>query len=142
MTQAPHLLPGSRSGFKYGPTELVDHMAFDGLHDAFTDQAMGALTEDSNDTDGFTREQQDEVAVRSHRPRRGGRGERSFRRRDRRVPIPQRKGDPIEFVVDEGVRADTTAESLGSCGPRSARTGRSPLAMRRGSPTAHVPSSS
>ena len=117
MTQAPHLLPGSRSGFKYGPTELVDHMAFDGLHDAFTDQAMGALTEDSNDTDGFTREQQDEVAVRSHRLAAAAAENGVFDDEIVGVPIPQRKGDPIEFVVDEGVRADTTAESLGKLRP-------------------------
>src|SRR6476660_18424 len=44
MSQAPHLLPGSRGGFKYGDTTLVDHLAYDGLYDIFTDQAMGALT--------------------------------------------------------------------------------------------------
>ncbi|HNP57713.1 MAG TPA: acetyl-CoA C-acetyltransferase [Gordonia sp. (in: high G+C Gram-positive bacteria)] len=123
MTQAPHLLPGSRSGFKYGPTELVDHMAFDGLHDAFTDQAMGALTEDSNDTDGFTREQQDEVAVRSHRLAAAAAENGVFDDEIVGVPIPQRKGDPIEFVVDEGVRADTTAESLGKLRPAFRKDG-------------------
>ena len=45
MTQAPHLLPGSRSGYKYGNVTIIDHMAYDGLWDAFTDQAMGALTD-------------------------------------------------------------------------------------------------
>jgi acetyl-CoA C-acetyltransferase len=123
MTQAPHLLPGSRSGFKYGPTELVDHMAFDGLHDAFTDQAMGALTEDSNDTDGFTREQQDEVAVRSHRLAAAAAENGAFVDEIVGVPIPQRKGDPIEFTVDEGVRADTTAESLGKLRPAFRKDG-------------------
>ena len=123
MTQAPHLLPGSRSGFKYGPTELVDHMAFDGLHDAFTDQAMGALTADSNDTDGFTREQQDEVAVRSHRLAAAAAENGVFDDESVGVPIPQRKGDPIEFVVDEGVRADTTAESLGKLRPAFRKDG-------------------
>ncbi len=49
MTQAPHLLPKSRSGFKYGDVELRDHMALDGLWDAFTDQPMGALTDRHNE---------------------------------------------------------------------------------------------
>ncbi len=114
MTKAPHLLPGSRSGFKYGPTELVDHMAFDGLHDAFTDQAMGALTEGYNDTDGFTREQQDEFAARSHRLAAAAAGSGVFAEEIVPVPIPQRKGDPVDFSVDEGVRAEATAESLGA----------------------------
>jgi acetyl-CoA C-acetyltransferase len=67
MTQAPHLLPGSRTGFKYGDTKLVDSMAYDALWDMFTEQAMGALTETCN-TDGLclTREEQDAYAARSH----------------------------------------------------------------------------
>src|SRR6266542_2541736 len=67
MTNAPHLLPKSREGFKYGDVTMVDHMAYDGLWDAFTDQAMGALTETAN-TDGIklTREEQDEFSARSH----------------------------------------------------------------------------
>lgn len=117
MTQAPHLLPGSRGGFKYGNTELVDHMAFDGLHDAFTDQPMGALTEDSNDTDGFTREEQDEVAARSHRLAAAAAESGAFDDEIVAVEIPQRKGDPVQFTVDEGVRADTTAESLSGLRP-------------------------
>lgn len=117
MTQAPHLLPGSRGGFKYGNTELVDHMAFDGLHDAFTDQPMGALTEDFNDTDGFTREQQDEVAVRSHRLAGEAAAAGAFDNEIVPVEIPQRKGDPVQFTVDEGVRADTSTESLGALRP-------------------------
>src|SRR5690606_7721085 len=66
MTQAPHLLPKSRSGFKYGDTTLVDHMAFDGLHCAFDQVAMGVSTEKYNARYGLTREQQDEFAARSH----------------------------------------------------------------------------
>ena len=117
MTQAPHLLPGSRGGFKYGNTELVDHMAFDGLHDAFTDQPMGGLTEDFNDTDGFTREQQDEIAARSHRLAAAGAASGAFADEIVPVEIPQRGGDPVSFAVDEGVRASTTVESLGGLRP-------------------------
>ncbi|WP_371308081.1 acetyl-CoA C-acetyltransferase [Gordonia sp. (in: high G+C Gram-positive bacteria)] len=123
MTQAPHLLPGSRSGFKYGSTELLDHTAFDGLHDAFTDQPMGALTEQYNDTDGFTREQQDEVAARSHRL--AAEAAEAGRFDDEIVPveIPQRGKDPVVFSADEGIRASTTVESLAGLRPAFRKDG-------------------
>ncbi|AUH69447.1 MULTISPECIES: acetyl-CoA C-acetyltransferase [Gordonia] len=117
MTQAPHVLPGSRSGFKYGNTELVDHMAFDGLHDVFTDQPMGALTEQGNDTDGFSREEQDAFAARSHRLAAEAIAKGVFADEIVPVEIPQRKGDPILFNEDEGVRADTTVETLAGLRP-------------------------
>lgn len=123
MTQAPHLLPGSRGGFKYGNTELVDHMAFDGLHDAFTDQPMGGLTEQFNDGDGFTREQQDEIAARSHRLAAQAQADGKFADEIVPVELPQRKGDPILFTADEGVRADTTAESLSGLRPAFRKDG-------------------
>jgi acetyl-CoA C-acetyltransferase len=80
MSQAPHLLVNSRSGYKYGDVTAVDHMAYDGLHDVFTDQPMGALTE-------------------------------------------QRNGDPLEFAEDEGIRANTTAESLAGLKPAFRKDG-------------------
>ncbi|ETA08941.1 acetyl-CoA acetyltransferase [Gordonia alkanivorans CGMCC 6845] len=123
MTQAPHLLPNSRGGFKYGNTELVDHMAFDGLHDAFTDQPMGALTEQGNDKDGFTREQQDEFAARSHQLAAAAWKNGVFDDEVVPVSIPQRKGDPIQFSEDEGIRANTTAESLSGLRPAFRKDG-------------------
>ena len=123
MTQAPHLLPGSRSGFKYGNTELVDHTAFDGLYDAFTDQPMGALTEQGNDTDGFTRAEQDEFAARSHQLAATAWKNGLFADEVVPVSIPQRKGDPIEFSEDEGIRADTTADTLAGLRPAFRKDG-------------------
>ncbi|KSU60642.1 MULTISPECIES: acetyl-CoA C-acetyltransferase [unclassified Gordonia (in: high G+C Gram-positive bacteria)] len=123
MTQAPHLLPNSRGGFKYGNTELVDHMAFDGLFDAFTDQPMGALTEQGNDADGFTREQQDEFAARSHWLAAAAWKNGVFDDEVVPVAIPQRKGDPIEFAEDEGIRANTTVESLSGLRPAFRKDG-------------------
>lgn len=117
MTQAPHILPGSRGGFKYGNTELVDHMAFDGLHDPFTDQPMGALTEQQNDVESFTREQQDAYAAESHQRAAAAWKNGLFADEVVPVSIPQRKGDPIEFAEDEGIRADTTADSLARLRP-------------------------
>ncbi|TGD86214.1 acetyl-CoA C-acyltransferase, partial [Mycolicibacterium sp. CH28] len=58
MTRAPHLLMNSREGFKYGDVTMLDHLAYDGLYDVFTDQPMGALTEQRNDSDKFTRLEQ------------------------------------------------------------------------------------
>ncbi len=123
MTNAPHLLPKSRFGFKYGDVTLVDHMAFDGLHDAFTDQAMGILTEQRNVADKFTREEQDEFAARSHQNAARAWKDGVFADEVVSVQIPQRKGDPIEFAEDEGIRADTTAASLAGLRPAFSKDG-------------------
>jgi hypothetical protein len=63
MTKAPHLLMDSRAGYKYGSVTVLDHLAYDGLHDVFTDQPMGALTEQRSAVDQFTRAEQDEFAA-------------------------------------------------------------------------------
>ncbi|MCW2492024.1 MAG: acetyl-CoA acetyltransferase [Frankiales bacterium] len=118
MTQAPHLLTGSREGFKYGDVTMRDHMAYDGLWDAFTDQAMGALTEDANVADQeFTRDEQDAFAARSHQLAAQAWKNGVFDDEVATVLVPQRKGDPIEFRDDEGVRGDTTVESLARLRP-------------------------
>jgi acetyl-CoA C-acetyltransferase len=124
MTNAPHLLPKSREGFKYGEVTMVDSMAFDGLWDAFTDQAMGALTDDVNNTGlRLTREEQDEFAVRSHQ--RAAEAWKNGLYADEVVPVevPQRKGDPIVIDSDEGVRADTSLEVLGKLRPAFGKDG-------------------
>src|ERR1700710_1415905 len=123
MTQAPHLLPHSRAGYKYGDVTVLDHLAYDGLHDVFTDQPMGALTEQRNDVDEFTRSQQDEYAAQSHQ--RAAAAWKDGVYADEVVPatIPQRKGDPIEFTEDEGIRANTTAESLAGLKPSFRKDG-------------------
>ena len=123
MTQAPHLLMNSRSGYKYGDVTALDHMAYDGLHDVFTGQPMGALTEQRNDTDRFTRAQQDEFAASSHQKAARAWKDGVFADEVVSVKIPQRKGDPVEFTEDEGVRADTTAESLSGLRPAFRKDG-------------------
>ena len=123
MTQAPHILQGSRNGFKYGNTELVDHTAYDGLHDPFTDQPMGALTEQQNDVEKFTREQQDEFAAQSNQRAAIAWKNGVYDDEVVPVPIPQRKGDPILFAEDEGIRADTTVESLSRLRPAFRKDG-------------------
>jgi len=123
MTQAPHLLMGSRAGFKYGDVTMLDHLAYDGLHDVFTDQPMGALTEQRNDVDEFTRVQQDEYAAQSHQRAAAAWKDGVYSDEVVPVSIPQRKGDPIEFAEDEGIRANTTAESLASLKPSFRKDG-------------------
>ena len=94
MTNAPHLLEKSRDGFKYGDVTMHDHMAKDGLWDAFTDQAMGLLTESANTGDlAFTREEQDEFSARSHQLAARAWKDGLFDDEVVTVTIPQRKGD-------------------------------------------------
>ncbi|MFF0494663.1 acetyl-CoA C-acetyltransferase [Nocardia sp. NPDC004068] len=123
MTQAPHLLEKSREGFKYGDVSLRDHMAFDGLHDIFTDQAMGALTESRNDRDRISREDQDAFAAASHQKAAAAWKNGVFDDEVVPVSVPQRKGDPIVVGQDEGIRADTTVESLGKLRPAFRKDG-------------------
>ncbi len=123
MTQAPHLLPKSREGFKYGDTTLVDSMAFDGLTCAFDQMAMGAATERHNARYDLTREEQDAFAARSHQLAAQAQKNGLFDDEIVAVEIPQRKGDPIVFSVDEGVRGDTTTASLGRLRPAFAKDG-------------------
>jgi acetyl-CoA C-acetyltransferase len=123
MTQAPHLLPKSRAGFKYGDVQLVDHMAYDGLFCAFDQVAMGASTEKFNSRYELTREEQDAFAARSHQRAAKAIEDGTFAQEITPVTIPQRKGDPIEFATDEGVRGDTTAEGLAKLRPAFASDG-------------------
>ncbi len=124
MTQAPHMLLGSREGTKYGDTKLTDHMAYDGLWDALTDQAMGGLTEQINaDQQKFTREEQDAFSARSHQRAAEAQKNGLFDSEIVPVEIPQRKGDPVVVSADEGVRADTTTESLGNLRPAFDKNG-------------------
>ncbi|MCM3332443.1 acetyl-CoA C-acetyltransferase [Kocuria palustris] len=117
MTNAPHLLPGSRTGHKYGTVGLLDSVAHDGLTDADTGESMGLLTEQGNVQRGLKRAEQDQAAAASHQRAAAAQEDGIFA--DEIVPteIPQRKGDPVTVSQDEGVRADATAESLGKLRP-------------------------
>lgn len=116
MTRAPHLLPGSRSGFTYGDVTLRDHLAFDGLWDAFTDQAMGRLTEDCNTgAEQVTRADSDAFAARSHQ--RASAAAELLAEEIIEVDVPQRRGEPVTVRTDEGVRAGATADGLAGLRP-------------------------
>ena len=124
MTNAPHLLEKSREGYKYGDVTMRDHMAFDGLWDAFTDQAMGNLTEQANTGDvEFSREEQDAFSAASHQKAAAAWEKGLFDDEVIPVEIPQRKGEPVVFKNDEGIRADTTTESLGKLRPAFSKDG-------------------
>ncbi|MFI6418657.1 acetyl-CoA C-acetyltransferase [Streptomyces sp. NPDC050842] len=123
MTNAPHLLPKSREGFKYGAIEMLDAMAYDGLTDAFENIAMGESTEKHNTRLGIKRPEQDEIAALSHQRAAAAQKNGIFEAEITPVEIPQRKGEPVVFSKDEGIRAETTAESLGKLRPAFAKDG-------------------
>ncbi|MEU5955439.1 acetyl-CoA C-acetyltransferase [Streptomyces sp. NPDC047525] len=123
MTNAPHLLPKSREGFKYGAIEMLDSMAYDGLTDSFENIAMGESTEKHNTRLGIARPEQDAIAAASHQRAAAAQKNGIFEAEITPVEIPQRKGDPVLFSKDEGIRAETTAESLGKLRPAFTKDG-------------------
>lgn len=123
MTRAPHLLMGSRDGWTYGSIEVLDHMAYDGLTDAYDRESMGASTERHNERLEVTRQAQDAVAARSHQRAAQAQAEGLFDAEIVSVEIPQRKGDPVVVTTDEGVRSDTTVETLAGLRPAFAAGG-------------------
>ncbi|WP_067452994.1 acetyl-CoA C-acetyltransferase [Actinomadura macra] len=123
MTQAPHLLPKSRGGYKYGSVELLDHMALDALTDAFDGVSMGESTEHHNTRLSITREEQDAFSARSHQRAAEAIKNGVFDEEIAPVEIPQRRGEPVVFATDEGVRGDTTAESLARLRPAFSKEG-------------------
>ena len=124
MTLAPHLLPKSRDGFKFGDTKLVDSMAYDALYDQATQQAMGGLTEQINaEGTALSREEQDAFAAASHQKAAAAWKNGVFDEEVVPVSIPQRRGEPVVVSADEGVRGDTTVESLGKLPPAFSKSG-------------------
>ena len=116
MTNAPYLLAGARAGYRLGDQKVVDAMMFDGLTCAFDHCAMGLSTENHNHG-RISRARQDEFSARSHQLAAAAIAAGKFAEEIVAVPVPQRKGDPLMVSVDEGVRGDTTAESLGALRP-------------------------
>ena len=113
MTRAPHMLMGSRDGWAYGSVEVLDHMAYDGLTDAYDRESMGASTERHNARYELTREVQDRVAALSHQRAAAAQETGVFEAEIVAVDVPQRRGEPVRVTKDEGVRPDTTVETLG-----------------------------
>ncbi len=120
MSNAPHVLPGSRRGWSYGNTAVVDTMAHDGLTDAFDRESMGISTEKHNPSLSISREDQDEVAAASHQRAAAATG--LIAEEIVPVTIKGRKGDTV-VDTDEGVRPDSTPESLSGLRPAFAEGG-------------------
>src|SRR3974377_2390883 len=132
MTRAPHLLPNSRAGYKYGPVTVEDSMALDGLTDAFDHLSMGESTEISGRKLGITRAEQDEFAARSHqrapgaaRPQRAAAAAKNGLFADEvvAVKIPARGGEVLSVTEDEGIRPGTTKEALAKLKPAFGKDG-------------------
>jgi acetyl-CoA C-acetyltransferase len=123
MTNAPHLLPKSREGYKYGDVTMVDSMAYDALYDQFTDQAMGMLTESCNvAAQQLSREEQDAFSARSHQLAAEAWKNGVFDDEVVPVTIATRRGEQI-VDHDEGIRGETTAESLSGLRPAFSKDG-------------------
>ena len=116
MSNAPHVLRNSGKGFKYGPVEMADSMALDGLTDAFDGLSMGESTERHNAKLGISRAEQDEFAARSQQ--RAARAAKDGVLTDEIIPVQVKaRKDVITFAEDEGIRPDTTVESLAKLPP-------------------------
>ena len=123
MTNAPYLLPGARAGYRLGDQSVVDSMMYDGLFCAFDQCAMGAGTEKYAAAAGMERLPQDELAAASHERAARAAKDGLFENEIVPVAVPQRKGDPVMVTADEGVRADTTVESLAGLRPAFDKAG-------------------
>jgi acetyl-CoA C-acetyltransferase len=123
MTQAPYLLPGAREGYRLGDKSVVDSMMYDGLFCAFDQVAMGAGTEKYAASAGLAREPQDDLAAKSHQRAAAAIKDGRFADEVVAVEVPQRRGDPIVVDTDEGVRGDTSAESLSNLRPAFDKAG-------------------
>jgi acetyl-CoA C-acetyltransferase len=117
MTNAPHLAKGLRSGVTLGDAPLVDSLNHDGLQDPFSGELMGTATDAGNATRGISRQEQDQVAARSHQRAEAARAAGILDAEIAPIEVPQRKGAPMVLDADEGVRPDTTAETLSTLRP-------------------------
>src|ERR1700693_4643911 len=116
MTQSPHLLQNSRTGYKYGPVTMADSMALDGLTDAFDHLSMGESTENSGRKLGITREEQDEFAAMSHQRAAAAAKNGLFAAETAPGPVMARR-EPLNVTEDEGIRPGTTVETLAKLKP-------------------------
>ncbi len=112
MTRAPHLLPGSRQGWNYGSVQALDVAAHDGLTDAFDGQSMGLSTESKNLTLGIDRTSQDTVAAMSHQRAAKATADGVFDGEIAPISVKQRRGEPLVLTADEGIRPETSVETL------------------------------
>ena len=123
MSASPHVLPGSRDGFRMGDAKLVDTMIVDGLWDVFNQYHMGTTAENVAKQYGITRPQQDQFSVASQNKAEAAQKAGTFKDEIVPVMIPQRKGDPVAFAADEFIKVGTTLESISGLRPAFAKEG-------------------
>jgi acetyl-CoA C-acetyltransferase len=117
MTKAPHLLVGQREGHRYGEVTLLDHMAFDGLTDAYDGVSMGESTDRHSKRLGITREEQDAFGAASHQRAAAAQKNGVFAEEITPIEVPQKRGEPLLVAQDEGIRPDTTPGTLARLRP-------------------------
>jgi acetyl-CoA C-acetyltransferase len=123
MSASPHVLLGSRDGFRMGDAKLIDSMIVDGLWDVYNQYHMGTTAENVAKQYGIARSQQDEFAVASQNKAEAAQKAGKFKDEIVPVMIPQRKGDPVAFAADEFIKAGTTLESVSGLRPAFAKDG-------------------
>lgn len=123
MSNIPYAMPNARDGFRMGDNKVVDLMINDGLWCPFENWHMGNTGEVVAEKHGITREQQDEFAYNSHRKASEAHTAGKFKDEIVPVEIPQKKGDPIVFDHDEGIRGDSTVEALAKLKPAFKKDG-------------------
>ncbi|MDN0082276.1 acetyl-CoA C-acetyltransferase [Crenobacter sp. SG2305] len=123
MSLSPHILPGSRDGFRMGNTQLVDTMVYDGLTDVYNQYHMGITAENIAEKYGISREEQDQLATASQNRAEAAQAAGKFDAEIVPVLVPQRKGDPVAFARDEFIKAGATAEGLGKLRPAFKKDG-------------------
>src|SRR5688500_17890148 len=117
MTNAPYVVPSARAGARMGNAQMIDSMIYDGLWSTFTNVHMGESSDEVNTELGIGREEQDAWSARSHERAAKAQKNGLFDDEIVAVEVPQRKGDPVVVSEDEGIRADTTLESLAKLKP-------------------------
>ena len=123
MSATPHLLQGSRDGFRMGDAKLVDSMIIDGLWDIYNQYHMGMTAENVAKEYGITREEQDQFAVASQNKAEAAQKAGKFKAEIVAVPIPQRKGEPLMFADDEYIRLGAKLEDIGGLKPAFSKDG-------------------
>ena len=123
MTASPHVVPGSRDGFRMGDAKMVDSMIVDGLWDVYNQYHMGTTAENVAKEYSISREMQDEFAVASQNKAEAAQKAGRFKDEIIPLPIPQKKGDPVSFETDEFVRAGVKVEALSGLRPAFSKDG-------------------
>jgi acetyl-CoA C-acetyltransferase len=123
MSNCPYLLPGARTGYRFGNAEIVDSMVHDGLWDVYNDFHMGITAELVAEKYHITRQEQDQFALESHQKAVRARKSCYIESQILPIEIPQKKGEPVVIKHDESPREDSSLEALGKLRPAFKKDG-------------------